>query len=169
MGITISPWMMAFLMLMTGFAGFVDSAAGYGRLVDLPAYLFAGHHPCHQQVQRRHHPRQRSWCHERVMFLRPSYLSEQYWARLCCFSATRCCAPYIHHPPGGGGHHHSATCRMRTDDGTLEEKSYWRIFRFGHRPVRWRTDCTGNFAGIAFTTLMGFDLRTANGNARCSI
>lgn len=30
MGITISPWMMAFLMLMTGFAGFVDSAAGGG-------------------------------------------------------------------------------------------------------------------------------------------
>ena len=25
MGITISPWMMAFLMLMTGFAGFVLS------------------------------------------------------------------------------------------------------------------------------------------------
>ena len=32
MGITISPWMMAFLMLMTGFAGFVDSAAGGGGL-----------------------------------------------------------------------------------------------------------------------------------------
>ena len=25
MGITLSPWMMAFLVLMTGFAGFVDS------------------------------------------------------------------------------------------------------------------------------------------------
>ena len=33
MGITISPWMMAFLMLMTGFAGFVDSAAGGGGLI----------------------------------------------------------------------------------------------------------------------------------------
>ena len=42
MGITISPWMMAFLMLMTGFAGFVDSAAGGGGLISLPAYLFAG-------------------------------------------------------------------------------------------------------------------------------
>ena len=41
MGITISPWMMAFLMLMTGFAGFVDSAAGGGGLISLPAYLFA--------------------------------------------------------------------------------------------------------------------------------
>ena len=27
---------------------------------------------------------------------------------------------------------------------------------------------TGTFAIIAFTTLMGFDLRTAGGNARCS-
>ena len=42
MGITISPWMTAFLMLMTGFAGFVDSAAGGGGLISLPAYLFAG-------------------------------------------------------------------------------------------------------------------------------
>ena len=42
MGITISPWMMAFLMLMTGFAGFLDSAAGGGGLISLPAYLFAG-------------------------------------------------------------------------------------------------------------------------------
>ena len=60
MGITISPWMMAFLMLMTGFAGFVDSAAGGGGLISLPAYLFAGlppHTPMPQQVQRRlrHH------------------------------------------------------------------------------------------------------------------
>ena len=30
MGITISPVMMVFLVFMTGFAGFVDSAAGGG-------------------------------------------------------------------------------------------------------------------------------------------
>ena len=42
MGITLSPWMMVFLILMTGFAGFVDSAAGGGGLISLPAYLFAG-------------------------------------------------------------------------------------------------------------------------------
>ena len=34
--------MLLFLMLMTGFAGFVDSAAGGGGLISLPAYLFAG-------------------------------------------------------------------------------------------------------------------------------
>lgn len=34
--------MLLFLMLMTGFAGLVDSAAGGGGLISLPAYLFAG-------------------------------------------------------------------------------------------------------------------------------
>ena len=34
--------MLVFLMCMTGFAGFVDSAAGGGGLISLPAYLFAG-------------------------------------------------------------------------------------------------------------------------------
>ena len=42
MGIQISLPMMAFLVFMTGFAGFVDSAAGGGGLISLPAYLFAG-------------------------------------------------------------------------------------------------------------------------------
>ena len=42
MGIQISLPMMAFLVFMTGFAGFIDSAAGGGGLISLPAYLFAG-------------------------------------------------------------------------------------------------------------------------------
>ncbi len=33
---------LVFLMCMTGFAGLVDSAAGGGGLISLPAYLFAG-------------------------------------------------------------------------------------------------------------------------------
>ena len=37
MGIQISLPMMAFLVFMTGFAGFVDSAAGGGGLISLPA------------------------------------------------------------------------------------------------------------------------------------
>ena len=57
MGITISPWMMAFLMLMTGFAGFVDSAAGGGGLIQSAGLSVrraaAPLHLCHQQVQRR--------------------------------------------------------------------------------------------------------------------
>lgn len=39
MEITLSLPMLLFLMLMTGFAGFVDSAAGGGGLIGLPAYL----------------------------------------------------------------------------------------------------------------------------------
>ena len=42
MSIQISLPMMAFLVFMTGFAGFIDSAAGGGGLISLPAYLFAG-------------------------------------------------------------------------------------------------------------------------------
>ena len=34
--------MLLFLMLMTGFAGFVDSAAGGGGLISLPAYMVTG-------------------------------------------------------------------------------------------------------------------------------
>lgn len=40
--ISIGGPMLLFLMLMTGFAGFVDSAAGGGGLISLPAYLFSG-------------------------------------------------------------------------------------------------------------------------------
>ena len=83
MEITLSLPMLLFLMLMTGFAGFVDSAAGGGGLISLPAYLFAGL-PVHYTY---------------------------------------------------GTNKFSAAC------GTT-------------------------FAIIAFTTLMGFDLRTAGGNAK---
>lgn len=40
--ISIGWPMLLFLMAMTGFAGFVDSAAGGGGLISLPAYLFSG-------------------------------------------------------------------------------------------------------------------------------
>ncbi len=40
--ITVSGPMLLFLVCMTGFAGVVDSAAGGGGLISLPAYLFAG-------------------------------------------------------------------------------------------------------------------------------
>ena len=40
--ITVSSPMLLFLICMTGFAGVVDSAAGGGGLISLPAYLFAG-------------------------------------------------------------------------------------------------------------------------------
>ena len=56
MGIQISLPMMAFLVFMTGFAGFVDSAAGGGGLISLPAYLrgaAASLYLRHQQIQRR--------------------------------------------------------------------------------------------------------------------
>ena len=42
MEITLSLPMLLFLMLMTGFAGFVDSAAGGGGLISLPVCGPAG-------------------------------------------------------------------------------------------------------------------------------
>ena len=56
------------------------------------------------------------------------------------------------------------------DDGTLNaERRCWPL------PSGWASACTTHLwpghrhlAIIAFTTLMGFDLRTAGGNARCS-
>ena len=42
MEITLSLPMLLFLMLMTGFAGFVDSAAGGGGLISLPAVPVCG-------------------------------------------------------------------------------------------------------------------------------
>ena len=44
-GVSLSPGMMAFLLCMLFLAGFIDSAAGGGGLISLPAYLFAGLSP----------------------------------------------------------------------------------------------------------------------------
>lgn len=38
----ITPLMLAFVCLMSGFAGFVDAAAGGGGLISLPAYMITG-------------------------------------------------------------------------------------------------------------------------------
>jgi len=43
--VSLSPGMMVFLLCMLFLAGFVDSAAGGGGLISLPAYLFAGLSP----------------------------------------------------------------------------------------------------------------------------
>ena len=40
--VAVSGQMLLFLICITGFAGVVDSAAGGGGLISLPAYLFAG-------------------------------------------------------------------------------------------------------------------------------
>ena len=106
MGITISPWMMAFLMLMTGFAGFVDSAAGGGGLISLPAYLFAGLPPHYTYATNKFSAAcgttfatanffKSGAMNVRWVFLQPSAaLRAVRWVRTsCCCSAMRCCAP----------------------------------------------------------------------------
>jgi len=105
MGITISPWMMAFLMLMTGFAGFVDSAAGGGGLISLPAYLFAGLPPHYTYATNKFSAAcgttfatasffKSGAMNVKVGVLPSAALRAVRWARTsCCCSVTRCCAP----------------------------------------------------------------------------
>lgn len=106
MGITLSPWMMAFLVLMTGFAGFVDSAAGGGGLISLPAYLFAGLPPHYTYATNKFSAAcgttfatvnffKNGAMNLRWASLQPlAALRAVHWGRIsCCCSAMNCCAP----------------------------------------------------------------------------
>ncbi len=104
MGITISPVMMVFLVFMTGFAGFVDSAAGGGGLISLPAYLFAGLPPHYTYATNKfsaacgttfaHGQLLQKWCHERQGGHSGGHrqlLRAARWGRTSsCCSAMRC-------------------------------------------------------------------------------
>ena len=168
MGITISPWMMAFLMLMTGFAGFVDSAAGGGGLISLPAYLFAGLPPHYTYATNKFSAAcgttfaTASFFKSGAMNVKVGVLAaigsfagsalgahivlllSDEMLRTMMFIILPVAAVIIlwqRNLPD-----------ENRDDGTLDLKK----LLLG----------TGTFAIIAFTTLMGFDLRTANGNGK---
>ena len=148
MGITLSPWMMAFLVLMTGFAGFVDSAAGGGGLISLPAYLFAGLPP--------HYSFAGSALGAHIVLL----LSDEL-LRTMMFLILPVAAVVIlwqRDLPD-----------QNRDDGTLNLKKILLALGIGLGIGLYDGIVgpgTGTFAIIAFTTLMGFDLRTANGNGK---
>ena len=171
MGITLSPWMMAFLVLMTGFAGFVDSAAGGGGLISLPAYLFAGLPPHYTYATNKFSAAcgttfaTANFFKNGAMNLKVGIL-----AAIGSFAGSALGAHIV----------------LLLSDELL------RIMMFLILPVAavvilWQRDLpdqnraiglgiglydgvmgpgTGTFAIIAFTTLMGFDLRTANGNGK---
>ena len=185
MGITISPWMMAFLMLMTGFAGFVDSAAGGGGLISLPAYLFAGLPP-HYTYATNKFSAACGTTFATANFFKSGAMNVKVGvlAAIGSFAGSALGAHivlllsdemlrtmmFIILPVA------AVLILWRRDlpdenrdDGTLNAKKavlalaiglgiglYDGIFGPG----------TGTFAIIAFTTLMGFDLRTANGNGK---
>ena len=96
--------MLLFLMLMTGFAGFVDSAAGGGGLISLPAYLFAGL-PVHYTYGTNKFSAAcgttfatAQFFQKGAMNIRVGLLWAALWAARwaptsCSCSAIRCCAP----------------------------------------------------------------------------
>lgn len=177
--------MLLFLMVMTGFAGFVDSAAGGGGLISLPAYLFAGL-PVHYTYGTNKFSAACGTTFATVKFFRNGAMNVKIGilAAVGSFAGSAL-----------GSHIvlllSDEVLRMmmfvilpiaavlilwrrklpdeNRDDGTLNLKKallalaiglgiglYDGIFGPG----------TGTFAIIAFTTMMGFDLRTANGNAK---
>lgn len=183
--IQISLPMLLFLMVMTGFAGFVDSAAGGGGLISLPAYLFAGL-PVHYTYGTNKFSAACGTTFATVNFFKNGAMN----VKIGILAAVGSFA-------GSALGSHIVLLlsdeMLRTmmfiilpiaavlilwrrklpdenrDDGTLNLKKavlalliglgiglYDGVFGPG----------TGTFAIIAFTTLMRFDLRTANGNAK---
>ena len=177
--------MLLFLMLMTGFAGFVDSAAGGGGLISLPAYLFAGL-PVHYTYGTNKFSAACGTTFATAQFFQKGAMN----IRVGLLAAV---GSFVGSALGSHIVLLLSDQVLRTmmliilpvaavlilwrrdlpdenwDDGTLNAKKavlalaiglgiglYDGIFGPG----------TGTFAIIAFTTLMGFDLRTAGGNAK---
>ena len=183
MGITISPWMMAFLMLMTGFAGFVDSAAGGGGLISLPAYLFAGLPPHYTYATNKFSAAcgttfaTASFFKSGAMNVKVGVLaaigsfagsalgahivlllSDEMLRTMMFIILTVVIILWQRNLPD-----------ENRDDGTLDLKKILLALAIGLGIGLYdgvMGPGTGTFAIIAFTTLMGFDLRTANGNAK---
>lgn len=185
MGIQIGLPMMAFLVLMTGFAGFVDSAAGGGGLISLPAYLFAGLPPHYTYATNKFSAAcgttfaTASFFRNGAMNVKVgvlaavgSFVGSALGAHIVLMLSDEVLQAmmFIILPIA------AVVILWRRnlpdenrDDGTIDLKKtllalgiglgiglYDGIFGPG----------TGTFAIIAFTSLMRFDLRTANGNAK---
>ena len=185
MGITLSPWMMVFLVLMTGFAGFVDSAAGGGGLISLPAYLFAGLPPHYTYATNKFSAAcgttfaTANFFKNGAMNLKVGILAaigsfagsalgahivlllSDELLRTMMFLILPVAAVVIlwqRDLPD-----------QNRDDGTLNLKKILLALGIGLGIGLYDGIVgpgTGTFAIIAFTTLMGFDLRTANGNGK---
>lgn len=183
--VELSLPMLLFLMGMTGFAGFVDSAAGGGGLISLPAYLFAGL-PIHYTYGTNKFSAACGTTFATVNFFRNgainlrvgvlaaagSFLGSALGAHIVLLLSDEVLRNmmFVILPIA------AVLILWRRDlpdenrdDGTLSAAKallaaaiglgiglYDGIFGPG----------TGTFAIIAFTTLMGFDLRTANGNGK---
>ena len=177
--------MLLFLMLMTGFAGFVDSAAGGGGLISLPAYLFAGL-PVHYTYGTNKFSAACGTTFATAQFFQKGAMN----IRVGLLAAV---GSFVGSALGSHIVLLLSDQVLRTmmliilpvaavlilwrrdlpdenrDDGTLNLKKILLALGIGLGIGLYDGIVgpgTGTFAIIAFTTLMGFDLRTANGNAK---
>lgn len=183
--IEISLPMLLFLMAMTGFAGFVDSAAGGGGLISLPAYLFAGL-PIHYTYGTNKFSAACGTTFAAANFFRKGAMN----IRVGLLAAAGSFA----------GSALGAHIVLLLSDDVLQTMMFL-ILPVAAVLILWRRDLpdenrddgqmtvpkallalgiglgiglydgifgpgTGTFAILAFTGLMGFDLRTANGNGK---
>ncbi|MGN0663136.1 MAG: TSUP family transporter [Faecalibacterium sp.] len=184
-GITLSIPMLIFLMCMTGFAGLVDSAAGGGGLISLPAYLFAGL-PVHYTYGTNKFSAACGTTFATLRFFKSgamdlkvgllaaagSFAGSGLGSRLVLLlseQALRTMMLVILPVAAVLILWRRKLPDENRDDGVMSGRKallavaiglgiglYDGLFGPG----------TGTFAIIAFTTLMGFDLRTASGNAK---
>ena len=177
MGIQISLPMMAFLVIMTGFAGFIDSAAGGGGLISLPAYLFAGLPPHYTYATNKFSAAcgttfaTASFFKNGAMNLKVGIL-----AAIGSFAGSALGAHIVLMLSDEVLQAMMVIILWRRnlpdenrDDGTLNLKKALLALAIGFGIGLYDGMVgpgTGTFAIIAFTSLMGFDLRTANGNAK---
>ena len=183
--ISISFPMLLFLMFMTGFAGFVDSAAGGGGLISLPAYLFAGLPP-HFTYGTNKFSAACGTTFATASFFKNGAMNGKIGilAAIGSFAGSALGAHIVlllsdevlqtmmlvilpiaaviilwrRNLPD-----------ENRDDGTLNLKKAALALGIGLGIGLYDGMVgpgTGTFAIIAFTTLMGFDLRTANGNGK---
>ena len=185
MGIQISLPMMAFLVFMTGFAGFVDSAAGGGGLISLPAYLFAGLPPHYTYATNKFSAAcgttfatanffKNGAMNIKVGILAAigSFAGSALGAHIVLMLSDEVLQMmmFIILPIA------AVIILWRRnlpdenrDDGTMNMKKVLLALGIGLGIGLYDGMVgpgTGTFAIIAFTSLMGFDLRTANGNAK---
>lgn len=177
--------MLLFLMLMTGFAGFVDSAAGGGGLISLPAYLFAGL-PVHYTYGTNKFSAACGTTFATAQFFQKGAMN----IRVGLLAAV---GSFVGSALGSHIVLLLSDQVLRTmmliilpvaavlilwrrdlpdenrDDGTLNGKKALLALAIGLGIGLYdgiMGPGTGTFAIIAFTTLMGFDLKTANGNGK---
>ena len=185
MGIQISLPMMAFLVFMTGFAGFIDSAAGGGGLISLPAYLFAGLPPHYTYATNKFSAAcgttfatanffKNGAMNIKVGILAAigSFAGSALGAHIVLMLSDEVLQMmmFIILPIA------AVIILWRRnlpdenrDDGTMNMKKVLLALGIGLGIGLYDGMVgpgTGTFAIIAFTSLMGFDLRTANGNAK---